>query len=410
MNILIKSPSGLFEHNDLINPDNIDTYIAADGYKALSKVLTETDPESVISVVEKSGLRGRGGGGFPTGKKWRSCRQIESDVKYVICNGDEGDPDAFKDRFIIERNPHSVIEGMIIGGYAVGASVGYLYVKNEPGLVDILEKAVIEAREHEFLGDNISGTDFSFDLRVNKSGGSFVSGESTALIAALEGYPGEPGAGYIHTSEKGLYGKPTIINNVETWVNIAPIILNGSSWFLSSGTKIFTLTGCVENTGIVEVPMGTNLWKLIQDSGSGILGNKKLKAVKCGGPSGGFISAELVDAKLDYEDLSDINAIIGSGTLKVIDEDTCIVKAAKDSIAFLKDELCGKCTPCREGIAQIYHILDGISKGEGEPADLDKLKDLAELLEDASLCALGKTAANPVLSTMKYFICMCCLC
>lgn len=396
--------------NGVIDPKNIKEYISIGGYGSLEKVLTEMSPEEVIEEVERSGLRGRGGGGFKTGRKWRSCREAEGEIRYVICNGDEGDPGAFMDRSIMEGNPHSVIEGMIIGGYAIGASQGYIYVRNEyPLAVEHLTVAIEQARESGLLGENILGSGFSFDIRINRGGGAFVCGESTALMASLEGRAGEPRAKYVHTVEHGLLDRPTNLNNVETWANIPAIIERGGEWFAkigtdgSKGTKVFSLVGKVENTGLVEVPMGMTLRKIVEEIGGGVKGGKKFKAVQTGGPSGGCIPAKYMDARVDFDELTKLGSMMGSGGMIVMDEDTCMVNVAKYFLGFLKDESCGKCTPCREGIPQMLDILDRITKGEGETGDIEKLEELGELVSEASLCALGKTAANPVMSTLKYF-------
>ncbi|KPK75973.1 MAG: NADH dehydrogenase [Phycisphaerae bacterium SM23_30] len=396
--------------NGLIDPTQITDYLAAGGYSALAKVISSMSPEQVIEQVEESHLRGRGGGGFPTGRKWRSCREASGNGKYIICNGDEGDPGAFMDRSIMEGNPHSVIEGMIIGAYAVGAEQGYIYVRNEyPLAVRHLTGAIAQTRKRGLLGKNILGSNFSFDIRINRGGGAFVCGESSALIASLEGKPGEPRAKYVHMVESGLHGKPTVLNNVETWTNVPKIINNGGKWFAdigtekSKGTKVFSLVGKVVNTGLVEVPMGISLRRIVEEIGGGVKDDKKFKAVQTGGPSGGCIPAEHLDARVDFDELTKLGSMMGSGGMIVMDEDTCMVQVARYFTEFLQKESCGKCTPCREGLAQMLHILTRITKGEGQADDLDKLKALAELLEGTALCALGKTAANPILSTIRYF-------
>lgn len=396
--------------NGVIDPTDIGDYILEGGYSAFAKVLTGMVPEDVIAEVERSGLRGRGGGGFPTGRKWRSCRDAMGPERYVICNGDEGDPGAFMDRSIMEGNPHSVIEGMIIGAYAIGSSQGYIYVRNEyPLAVKHLKTAISEARKSGLLGENILGTSFSFDIRINRGGGAFVCGESTALMASLEGRAGEPRAKYVHTVESGLHEKPTTLNNVETWANIPAIINHGSEWFASigtahsKGTKVFSLVGKVVNTGLVEVPMGMTLRQIIDEIGGGVQKGKAFKAVQTGGPSGGCIPAEHLDVRVDFDELTRLGSMMGSGGMIVMDEDTCMVNIAKYFTGFLKDESCGKCTPCREGISQMLYILDRICHGEGEEGDLEKLEALAGLMSVSALCALGKTAANPVLSTIRYF-------
>jgi NADH-quinone oxidoreductase subunit F len=402
----------VLKHNGHIDPTSIDDYIAVGGYSSLGRALGSMEPESIIDQVEKAGLRGRGGGGFPTARKWRSCRRAESPdgIRYLICNGDEGDPGAFMDRSVMEGNPHGVLEGMIIGAYAVGASRGYIYVRNEyPLAVEHLKLAMDQAREFGFLGEDILGSGFSFDIRINRGGGAFVCGESTALMASLEGRTGEPRAKYIHTVESGLNGRPTVLNNVETWANVPAIIGMGSGEFAaigtegSKGTKVFSLVGKITNTGLVEVPMGITLRRIIEDIGGGVQNGKAFKAVQTGGPSGGCIPAEQLDAPVDFDELTRLGSMMGSGGMIVMDEDTCMVNVAKYFLGFLKSESCGKCTPCREGIAQMLAILDRISKGEGELEDLDSLHVLAELLSEGSLCALGKTAANPILSTLRYF-------
>ncbi len=396
--------------NGSIDPTSIEDYLTSGGYSALARVLSTMDPEQIIVEVDRSGLRGRGGGGFPTARKWRSCREAEGSPKYVICNGDEGDPGAFMDRSIMEGNPHAVLEGMIIGAYAIGASQGYIYVRNEyPLAVDHLSRAISQARDLRLLGEKILGSYFSFDISINRGGGAFVCGESTALMASLEGRVGEPRAKYVHTVESGLKGKPSNLNNVETWANIPAIINRGGEWFASigtqssKGTKVFSLVGNVENTGLVEVPMGITLREIIYKIGGGIKDAKSFKAVQTGGPSGGCIPAAHLDVRVDFDELTKFGSMMGSGGMIVMDEDTCMVNIARYFLSFLKDESCGKCTPCREGISQMLHILDRITRGEGETGDLEKLEDLANLLTEASLCALGMTAANPVLSTLRYF-------
>ncbi len=401
-------------HNGVIDPTSIEEYVAGGGYAALAKVLgskaSRMEPEEVIEEVARSGLRGRGGGGFLTGRKWRSARDAHGQPKYTIANGDEGDPGAFMDRSLMEGDPHAVLEGMIIGAYAIGSSRGYVYVRNEyPMAVKHLTMAINAAREFGLLGQNILGSGFSFDVRINRGAGAFVCGESTALMASLEGRVGEPRAKYIHTVESGLDGKPSLLNNVETWANVPPIILNGADWFASfgteksKGTKVFSLVGKVKNTGLVEVPMGMTLRQIIFDIGGGIPDGKAFKAVQTGGPSGGCIPAECLDEPVDFDRLAELGSMMGSGGMIVMDEDTCMVHVARYFVAFLKDESCGKCTPCREGIAQMLDILTRITKGEGREGDIDTLETLGTLLEDTALCALGKTAAYPVLSTLRCF-------
>ena len=401
----------VLQQNGRIDPTSIDDYIAVGGYSALATALGSMEPGVIIDQVEKAGLRGRGGGGFPTGRKWRSCRDAgRRDAPYVVGNGDEGDPGAFMDRSLMEGNPHSVLEGMVIGAYAVGAPQGYIYVRNEyPLAVEHLKQAMDQARKFGFLGEDILGSGFSFDMRINRGGGAFICGESTALMVSLEGRPGEPRAKYIHTVESGLNGRPTVLNNVETWANIPAIIGMGASEFAaigtesSKGTKVFSLVGKITNTGLVEVPMGITLRRIIEEIGGGVKDGKAFKAVQTGGPSGGCIPAKFLDTAVDFDELTRLGSMMGSGGMIVMDEDTCMVNIAKYFLGFLKSESCGKCTPCREGIAQMLHILERISKGEGELEDLDRLETLAELLKEGSLCALGKTAANPILSTLRYF-------
>ncbi len=396
--------------NGKLDPTRIEDYIAEGGYTSLAKALLSMKPEEVLKEIETSGLRGRGGGGFPTARKWCSCREAEGDRKYVICNGDEGDPGAFMDRSLMEGNPHSVLEGMIIGAYTIGADRGYIYVRNEyPLAVEHLKIAIDQAKEMGLLGGDILGTGFSFDIKITRGGGAFVCGESTALMASLEGKTGEPRAKYVHTVESGLNGAPTTLNNVETWANVPAIIREGGKAFAaigtkgSTGTKVFSLVGKVENTGLVEVPMGMTLKEIIYTIGGGVKGGKEFKAVQTGGPSGGCIPKEKLDVQVDFDELAKLGSMMGSGGMIVMDEDTCMVGVAKYFLTFLKEESCGKCTPCREGVAQMLHILERITKGEGGKGDLDLLEWLSEILIGTSLCALGKTAANPVLSTIRYF-------
>lgn len=393
-----------------IDPDNILEYIATGGYYSLYKVLTEYKPEQVIEEVIRSGLRGRGGGGFPTGRKWLYCRQAKGDVKYVICNADEGDPGAYMDRSLLEGNPHSVLEGMIIGAYAIGAKEGYIYVRNEyPLAVKHIDIAIKQAEDYGFLGEDILGSGFSFSVKINRGGGAFVCGESTALMASLEGRVGEPRAKHIHTVESGLWEKPTNLNNVETWANVPLIIARGADWYSkigtekSKGTKIFSLVGKINNTGLVEVPMGITLREIIYDIGGGIPGGKKFKAVQTGGPSGGCVPESLLDLPVDFEELTKVGSMMGSGGMIVMDEDTCMVDVARYFLSFLRDESCGKCTSCREGIKQMLEILTRITQGEGKQGDIELLEELSEVVKDTSLCALGGTAPNPVLSTIRYF-------
>lgn len=400
----------ILSQNELIDPTNIEDYIALGGYSALAKALTSMTPEQIIEEVKKSGLRGRGGGGFPTGRKWESCRNAHGEPKYVICNADEGDPGAYMDRSLLEGNPHSVIEGMIIGAYAIGSNQGYVYVRNEyPLAFKNLNIALNQAREAGLLGENILGTGFSFDIKVNRGGGAFVCGESTALMASIEGKAGEPRAKYIHTVERGLYDKPTNLNNVETWANVPWIINKGADWYRSigtensKGTKIFSLVGKVNNTGLIEVPMGISLRDIIFKIGGGIPNNKKFKAVQTGGPSGGCIPEEYLDMPVDFDELTKVGSMMGSGGMIVMDEDTCMVDVARYFTNFLADESCGKCVPCREGLFQMREILNDIVEGKGQDGDMELLEQIAQTTRDCSLCALGQTAPNPLLSTIKYF-------
>jgi NADH:ubiquinone oxidoreductase subunit F (NADH-binding)/(2Fe-2S) ferredoxin len=402
----------------LIDPEKIDEYIARGGYEALAKVLTSMTPDGVIKEIKDSGLRGRGGGGFPTGIKWETCKKMPSDTRYVICNADEGDPGAFMDRSIIESDPHAVLEGMSIGAFAMGTSYGYIYIRNEyPIALQRLQTAIKQAKEYGLLGEKIFGTDFSFDVKVVRGAGAFVCGESTALMASIEGKPGEPRAKYVHTVEKGLFDKPTCLNNVETWANVPQIITRGSKWFSSigtgdvsedawggsKGTKVFSLSGKVNNTGLIEVPMGITLKQIINDIGGGIKDGKKFKAVQTGGPSGGFIPESLLDLPVDYEELTRVGSMMGSGGMVVVDEDNCMVDMAKYFLSFTQAESCGKCIPCREGTKRMLDILEKITKGEGTEEDLVLLEELSYMVVDSSLCALGGSAPNPVLTTLKYF-------
>jgi len=393
-----------------IDPADILDYIAAGGYQALAKAITTMSCDEIIDTVEKSGLRGLGGAGFPTGRKWRLCREAVGDVKFVIGNGDEGDPGAFSDRCIMEADPHSILEGMVIGAYAIGANQGYLYVRVEYPLASkYLQMAIDQAREYGFLGNNIFSSGFDFDIKINRGGGAFVCGESSALVASIEGKVGEPRAKYIHTVERGLWNKPTNLNNVKTWASVPLIINNGADWYAkigtakSKGTAIFSLVGKVNNTGLVEVPMGTQLKGIIYDIGGGILEGKKFKAVQTGGPSGGCIPEELLDLPVDFERLTEAGSMMGSGGMIVMDEDTCMVDVARYFLDFLQYESCGKCVPCREGIKRMLEIVTNIAAGRGKKEDLDLLQELAEAVKDFSLCGLGKTAPNTVLSTLRYF-------
>ena len=400
----------VFGANGEIDPTNIEDYIAVGGYSALSKALFQMSPDKIIEEVKKSGLRGRGGGGFPTGRKWQSCRDAEGKVKYVICNADEGDPGAYQDRSLLEGNPHSVIEGMIIGAYAIGSHRGYIYVRNEyPLAVSHARIAIEQAMDYGLLGEDILGSGFDFTVTINKGGGAFVCGESSALMASLEGKIGEPRAKYIHMSEKGLWDSPSLLNNVKTWANVPLIINKGAEWYSqvgtagSKGTMIFSLVGKINNTGLVEVPMGITLREMIYDIGGGIPNGKKFKAVQTGGPSGGCIPEQHLDTPVDFDELTKLGSMMGSGGMIVMDEDTCMVDIARYFIEFLKGESCGKCTPCREGLNRMSEILGRITRGKGKREDLDTLEDLAGILSGGALCALGQTAANPVLSTLHYF-------
>ncbi|KXG77403.1 NADP-reducing hydrogenase subunit HndC [Fervidicola ferrireducens] len=394
----------------LINPEVIEEYIANDGYMALAKVLTEMTPQQVIDEVTKSGLRGRGGGGFPTGKKWQFAKDAPGDVKYVVCNGDEGDPGAFMDRSILEGDPHTVLEAMAIAGYAIGAREGYIYVRAEyPLAVKRLEIAIEQARERGLLGKNILGTGFDFDIFLRLGSGAFVCGEETALLASIEGRRGEPRPRPPFPAIEGLWGKPTLINNVETFANIPPIILNGAEWFASigtersKGTKVFAIGGKINNTGLVEIPMGMTLREVIYDIGGGIPNGKKFKAVQTGGPSGGCIPAELLDMPIEYDTLTQAGSMMGSGGMIVMDEDTCMVDIAKFFLTFTQDESCGKCPPCRIGTKRMLEILERITNGEGREGDIELLETLAKNIKASALCGLGQTAPNPVLSTLRYF-------
>jgi len=393
-----------------IDPEFIEDYIGHDGYAALEKALTEMSPEQVLAEVKKSGLRGRGGAGFPTGLKWEFCRRAAGHPKYIICNGDEGDPGAFMDRSLLEADPHSILEGMTIGAYAIGASHGILYVRDEyPLAIKRVEIAIQQARNYGLLGEDILGSGFSFDARVVRGGGAFVCGEETALMASVEGKEGRPRFRPPFPAEKGIWGKPTNINNVETWANVPIILMRGGDWFASlgtetsKGTKIFSLVGTVNNSGLVEVPMGITIRKIVFDIGGGIPGGRAFKAVQIGGPSGGCVPAELQDTIIDYESLTRIGAIMGSGGLVVMDERTCMVDVARYFLEFTQSESCGKCTFCRIGTKRMMEILTRICAGHGTPEDIDLLQDLAARIRDSSLCALGQTAPNPVLSTLRYF-------
>jgi len=394
----------------VIDPENIDEYIAMDGYAALGKVLTEMKPEDVIQVIKDSGLRGRGGGGFPTGFKWSLCAPNKADQKYVVCNADEGDPGAFMDRSVLEGDPHCLVEAMAIAGYAIGATEGYVYVRAEyPIAVKRLQKAIDDAREYGLLGKNIFDSGFDFNLHIRLGAGAFVCGEETALMTSIEGNRGEPRPRPPYPAVKGLFGKPTVENNVETFANVPQIILRGAEWFASmgteksKGTKVFALGGNINNTGLVEIPMGTTLRHIIEDIGGGIPNGKKFKAAQTGGPSGGCIPESLIDTEVDFDNLTAIGCMMGSGGLIVMDEDTCMVDMAKFFLEFTVDESCGKCTPCRVGTKRLLEMLDDITKGKGTLEDIDKLEELCKYIKQNSLCGLGQTAPNPVLATLNFF-------
>ena len=400
----------LLSNNDLIDPTRIEDYIAIGGYRSLAKALFQMRPEEVMEEIKISGLRGRGGAGYPTGKKWENCNHAKGEPKYVICNCDEGDPGAFMDRSLLEGNPHAILEGMLIGAYAIRASQGFIYVRHEYPLAHKnAGVAITQARKVGLLGKNILGSGFSFDVEMAKGGGAFVCGESTALIASIEGKVGEPRSKQIHLVEQGLWGKPTNLNNVETWANVPLIINKGSQWFSSigteksKGTKIFSLVGKVKNTGLVEVPMGITLKEIIFDIGGGQQDGKRIKAVQTGGPSGGCIPASLFDLPVDFESLTQVGSMMGSGGMIVMDEGTCMVDVAKYFVHFLQEESCGKCLPCREGLKRMGEILDRITEGKGNGEDLSLLEELSEVIVDTSLCGLGRTAPNPVLSALRYF-------
>jgi len=394
-----------------IDPENIDDYIAQGGYSALKKIL-DAGPEKVVEEIKKSGLRGRGGAGFPTGLKWEFCKNAEGSVKYVVCNADEGDPGAFMDRSVLEGDPHSVIEGMIIAGYAIGANEGYIYCRAEyPLAIKRLNIAISQAREKEFLGDNILGNDFSFDISIKQGAGAFVCGEETALLASIEGRMGRPRPRPPFPAQEGLWGRPTLINNVETLANIRHIIAKGAKWFFSigseksKGTKVFALAGKVKNTGLVEVPMGTTIRQLIYGPGGGMI-NKKigLKGVQIGGPSGGCLPESLLDTPIDYESITQTGAIMGSGGMIVMDERSCMVDMAKFFINFTVEESCGKCVPCRIGLKRMLEVLEEITEGKGKEEHISFLQEMGTTIKDAALCGLGNTAPNPVLTTIKYFL------
>jgi NADP-reducing hydrogenase subunit HndC len=394
----------------LIDPENIEEYIARGGYRGLAKALRDMTPGEIIEEVKNSQLRGRGGAGYPTGIKWQSAARHSSDVKYIICNADEGDPGAFMDRSIIEGDPHAVIEGMAIAGRAVGSSQGLVYIRAEyPIALERLDLAIRQARQYGLLGKNIFGTDFEFDIGMFQGAGAFVCGESSAMRASIQGEPPEPSAKHTHATEAGLWEKPTVLNNVETLAVVPEIILRGASWFAgigtekSKGTKVFSLVGKVKNTGLVEVPMGTSLRDIIFDIGGGIQGDRQFKAVQTGGPSGGCLPASLLDMPVDYERLTEAGSMMGSGGMIVMDEDTCMVDVARYFLDFLRDESCGKCTACREGVDVMHRIVSDICAGKGKEEHLGLLEELGQAVKDASMCALGSTASNPVLSTLRYF-------
>ena len=400
----------LLAQNRQVDPCCIEDYIAIGGYAALTKTLAGIAPDEIIQEIKFSGLRGRGGGGFPTGRKWAECQEAPGDEKYVICNADEGDPGAYMDRCVLEGNPHVVLEGMMIGAWAIGAQHGYIYVRNEyPLAVKHVRVAVQQAKEFGLLGENILGSSFSFDIEIARGGGAFVCGESTALMASLEGKVGEPRPKDVHTVVDGLWHKPTTLNNVETWANVPSIILNGSAWFASKGSKgskgskILALTGHVKNTGLVEVAMGTPLRTVVFDIGGGAANGKRIKAVQTGGPSGGCLPVEKLDLPIDFDALAEAGSMVGSGGMVVMDEDTCMVDVAKYFLAFLQDESCGKCVPCRLGIDRMLEIITDITEGRGNPEQISLLEELAYTVGEMAMCGLGKTAANPVLSTLRYF-------
>jgi NADP-reducing hydrogenase subunit HndC len=400
----------VFGSNGNIDPKSIDDYLAIGGYSALAKVLGKMSPGEVLEEVKRSNLRGRGGGGFPTGRKWEESRNAPGEVKYVIVNADEGDPGAYMDRSLLEGNPHSVLEGLTIGAYAIGSHEGYIYVRQEyPLAVENVAIAIKQAEEHGFLGENILGSGFDFTIKVHQGAGAFVCGESSALMTALEGKAGEPRPKYIHTAVKGVWDRPSVLNNVETWANVPLIINKGADWFTqfgtekSKGTKIFSLVGKIVNTGLVEVPMGVTLRDIIYKIGGGIPGGKRFKAVQTGGPSGGCLPEELLDLEVGFDELTKAGSMMGSGGMIIMDEDTCMVDVARYFLDFLTDESCGKCVPCREGIRQMLKILTNITRGKGRDDDLQLLEELAEVARDASLCALGRSAPNPFLSTLQYF-------
>jgi NADH-quinone oxidoreductase subunit F len=400
----------VFGTNSSIDPKSIDDYLAVDGYAALAKCLTQMTPELVLGEVKKSNLRGRGGGGFPTGRKWEESRNAPGDIKYVIVNADEGDPGAYMDRSLLEGNPHSVLEGLAIGAYAVGSNEGFIYVRQEyPLAVENVRTAIKQAEECGLLGKNILGTGFDFIIKIHQGAGAFVCGESSALMTAIEGVAGEPRPKYIHTAVKGIWDRPSVLNNVETWSNVPLIINKGADWFTqigtekSKGTKIFSVVGKITNTGLVEVPMGMTLREIIYTIGGGIPGGKNFKAVQTGGPSGGCLPGDLLDLQVGFDELTKAGSMMGSGGMIILDEDNCMVDVARYFLEFLNDESCGKCVPCREGIRQMLKTLTNITQGKGKEGDIELLEELAEVASEAALCALGRSAPNPLLSTLKYF-------
>ncbi|MDD5338272.1 MAG: NADH-ubiquinone oxidoreductase-F iron-sulfur binding region domain-containing protein [Dehalococcoidales bacterium] len=405
-----KQDQQILSHNRQVDSCSIEDYIAVGGYAALAKVLKDLAPLDVINEIKAAGLRGRGGGGFPTGRKWSEAQEAPSDEKYVICNADEGDPGAYMDRGVLEGNPHLVLEGMMIGAWAVGANKGYIYVRHEyPVAVEHSRIAVEQARGMGLLGKNILGTSFSFDVEIARGGGAFVCGESTALMASIEGKVGEPRPKDVHTVVDGLYHKPTVLNNVETWANVPAIMLNGSSWFASKGTrgskgtKILALTGRIKNTGLVEVPMGMPIHEVIYDIGGGAMDGKAIKAVQIGGPSGGCLSTKEFNLPIDFDVLSQAGSMVGSGGMVVMDESSCMIDVAKYFLTFLQDESCGKCVPCRLGVDRMLEIITDITEGRGKPEHIPLLEELADTISQTALCGLGKTAPNPVLTTLRYF-------
>ncbi|MCP4572774.1 MAG: NADH-quinone oxidoreductase subunit F [bacterium] len=400
----------LLRSNNLIDSRSIDDYLAIGGYAALVKALFEMGPEAVLEEVKKSNIRGRGGAGFPAGRKWEGSRNAPGEPKYVLVNADEGDPGAFMDRALLEGNPHSVLEGLMIGGFTIGAAEGYIYVRQEyPLAVKNVLHAIAQAEEYGLLGEDILGSGFDFTIRVHKGAGAFVCGESTALMTALEGRVGEPRPKYVRSNVKGLWGRPTVLNNVETWANVPLIVGRGADWFNgigtagSKGTKIFSLVGKIRNTGLVEVPMGMPLREIIEDIGGGVPDGKKFKAVQTGGPSGGCLPAEMLHLEVGFDELADAGSMMGSGGMIVMDEDNCMVDVARYFVEFLTEESCGKCVPCREGLRQMHRILTNICEGRGREGDIETLEELSEVLTEASLCGLGQSAANPFLSTLRYF-------